>query len=218
MQIEKLDHVALWVSERDRIADAVGRSLGMHVIERTDAFALVGWDARRGKLTLFAGDGPREPGALRHIGLRLPGGGNGASRELTVPDGLVLRLAESPAGAGPDLDHVALVSRQPERTAEHYLALGFQPADPAPGGEPRVQVAGSFVEFHEGDPGEPDRPLLNHLAVLVPSADRQLAEAEEKGLEIADVVDAPNTKAVFVWGPERVKIEYVEHKASFSLV
>ncbi len=38
------------------------------------------------------------------------------------------------------------------------------------------------------------------------------------GVEVADVLDAANTKAVFVWGPERVKIEYVEHKPSFSLV
>ncbi len=37
------------------------------------------------------------------------------------------------------------------------------------------------------------------------------------GAEIADVVDAKNTLAVFVWTPSRVKLEYVEHKASFSL-
>ena len=36
----------------------------MHVIERTDAFTLVGADARRGKLTLFDAEGPRDPGAL----------------------------------------------------------------------------------------------------------------------------------------------------------
>jgi hypothetical protein len=35
---------------------------------------------------------------------------------------------------------------------------------------------------------------------------------------LADVVDAPNTLAVFVWTPGRVKLEYVEHKPSFSLV
>ena len=37
------------------------------------------------------------------------------------------------------------------------------------------------------------------------------------GIEIADIVDAANTYAVFVWGPERVKVEYVEHKPTFSL-
>jgi hypothetical protein len=29
--------------------------------------------------------------------------------------------------------------------------------------------------------------------------------------------DAPNTDALFVYGPERIKLEYVEHKASFAL-
>ena len=36
--------------------------------------------------------------------------------------------------------------------------------------------------------------------------------------KIADIIDAANTYALFVWGPERIKLEYVEHKASFSLV
>jgi hypothetical protein len=74
------------------------------------------------------------------------------------------------------------------------------------------------VEFHAGEPGAPERPLLNHLAVLVDSAEEHRAEAERLGVEVADFVDAPNTLAVFVWGPERVKIEYVEHKPTFSLV
>ena len=43
----------------------------MHVIDRTDAFTLVGSDARRGKLTLFVADGPRERGALQHVALRV---------------------------------------------------------------------------------------------------------------------------------------------------
>jgi len=59
--------------------------------------------------------------------------------------------------------------------------------------------------------------LLNHLGVLVESADKWRVHAEELSVEVADVVDAPNTYAVFVWGPERVKLEYVEHKPSFSL-
>ena len=71
MTPETLDHVALWVADRDRIADFVTARLGMHVVERTDAFTLVGSDARRGKLTLFAAEGPREQGALKHIALRV---------------------------------------------------------------------------------------------------------------------------------------------------
>ena len=47
--------------------------------------------------------------------------------------------------------------------------------------------------------------------------EEQQAEAEDLGVEIADFVDAPNTLALFVWGPDRVKLEYIEHKPSFSL-
>ena len=111
-----------------------------------------------------------------------------------------------------DLDHVALFSSDPEGTAEEYLRYGFEPAGPA-----RVEVGGAYVEFLSGTPGEPDRPLLNHLAVLVDSTDEVVADAKELGIEVESVVDAANTFAAFLWGPERVRIEYVEHKPTFSL-
>ena len=66
-----LDHVALWVADRDSIASLATARLGMHVIDRTDRFTLIGADARRGQLTLFDADGPREQGALKRIGLRV---------------------------------------------------------------------------------------------------------------------------------------------------
>ena len=192
----------------------------MHVIDRTEAFTLVGSDARRGKLTLFAAEGPRERGALRRIALRVSDlrGANGDVVLEHDDDGLRLVLVESPTDVEYDLDHVALYAADPEATADAYLELGFQPAEPAPGGEPRVQVAGKHVEFHQGDAGEPERPLLHHLAVLVDSAGAHRAEAEELGVEVVDFVDAPNTLAVFVRAPDGVKIEYVEHKPTFSLV
>jgi hypothetical protein len=210
-----LDHVALWVADRDRIADFATAHLGMHVIERTDRFTLVGSDARRGKLTLFAEDGPRERGALAHIALRvsnleaaraaLPAG---TAELFDVGEGLFLTLVEGETQVEYDLDHVALFSPDPEAAAREWLRYGFSPAGPM-----RVEVGGAFLELHEGDPGDPERPLLNHLGVLVKAA----APAQELGVEVADVVDAPNTFAVFVWGPDRVKLEYVEHKPSFSL-
>jgi hypothetical protein len=124
---------------------------------------------------------------------------------------------EEPTEVEYDLDHVALWSHSPEKTAEAYLELGFSSASPGRSGAPRVEVGGAFVEFHQGEPGDPERPLLNHLAVLVESAEEHIAEARELGIEIDNIVDAANTYAVFVWGPERVKIEYVEHKPTFSL-
>ena len=71
MQANALDHVALWVADRDTLADFACRYLGMHVIDRTDDFTLVGADARRGKLTLFAAEGPRERGPLEHVAFRV---------------------------------------------------------------------------------------------------------------------------------------------------
>ena len=221
-----LDHVALWVADRDRIADFVTTRLGMHAIDRTDAFTLVGADARRFKLTLFAADPPRERGALAHVALRVNDldaalaelDGVVVERDASaayfdVSEGLRLGLVEAETDLDYDLDHVALFSAEPEATAAAYERLGFDAAGPA-----RVEVNGAFVRFVPGQPGDPERPLLNHLAVLVDSAEQHRSEAERLGIEVADFVDAPNTLAVFVWGPEHVKVEYVEHKPTFSLV
>jgi Glyoxalase/Bleomycin resistance protein/Dioxygenase superfamily len=212
-----LDHVALWVADRDAIAELLTTRLGMHVIERTDRFTLVGSDARHGKLTLFAADGPRERGALKHVALRVSSLDGSPPDRLDAGEGLELRLVEAPTSVQYDLDHVALFSEDPDATARKYVRYGFAPSEPGASGQPRVAVGGAYIEFHPGAPGDPERPLLNHLAVLVDSAQEHRLDAEEVGVEIADFVDAPNTLAVFVWGPDRVKIEYVEHKPSFSL-
>ena len=232
MNPTKLDHVAYWVADRDPIADFVTAHLGMHVIDRTERFTLLGSNARRGKITLFDADGPRERGALGHVAFRVsdvaaalaqlpesleldrPRDGE-AYFELT--ESVRLGLVEAATDVEYDLDHVALLSANPEETAAAYGSLGFASAPPGPSGAPRVEVGGAWVEFHPGQPGAPEKPLLNHLAVLVDSADEHIAAANDLGVEIDDVVDAPNTLAVFLWGPERVRVEYVEHKPTFSL-
>ncbi len=219
MNPTKLDHVAYWVANRDEVADFVTSRLGMHVIDRTDTFTLVGSNARRGKLTLFDAEGPRGRGALKHVALRVSSLDAVGLGETSFEVGDVrLAVVEAPTDVEFDLDHVALWSATPEQTAEAYVPLGFSRAKPGPSGAPRVEVGGAYVEFHEGEPGDPERPLLNHLAVLVDSADESIASANDLGIEIDNVVDAANTYAVFVWGPERVRIEYVEHKPTFSLV
>src|SRR5438046_2631485 len=68
---KSFDHVALWVGERDALADLLCGPIGLHVIERTEDFTLVGADAREGKVTLFDAEGPREPGVLVRIVLRV---------------------------------------------------------------------------------------------------------------------------------------------------
>src|ERR1051325_10433398 len=191
---ETLEHLAPWVADRDRIAEFVTDRVGMHIVDRTDAFTLVGSDARGGKLTLFAEEGPREQGALKHVALRVSSL-ESAERSLRdgfeierpragelyfdISEGLRLGLVEAPTDVDYDLDHVALWSATPEETAEEYLGLGFSAAEPGPSGAPRVEVGGAFVEFHQGEPGDPEKPLLNHLAVLVDSAEDHISEARE---------------------------------------
>ena len=227
MKIKTLDHVALWVADRDRLSDFLTRHVGMHVIDRTEAFTLVGSDARRGKLTLFAADGEREPGPLAHVALRvrdldaalssLPSGTEIELREdgatlFDTFEGLRIALVEG-RGVDYDIHHVTLRVPDPDESFKELLGYGFR------GEDGKLVVGDSYIELVEGGDGdEPERPLLNHIALLVESAEDHIQEARRRGLEIADIKDAENTYAVFIWGPDRVKLEYVEHKESFSLV
>jgi catechol 2,3-dioxygenase-like lactoylglutathione lyase family enzyme len=197
------------------MAEAAGR-IGLRVIEQTERFTLLGADARRGKLTLFDAPGsdgaaPRERGALERIGLRVSTL-DGRDPVVDLGEGLELVLVEAETDSELDLDHIALVSHDPAAAAVEWHALGFLPGD-----DGRLEVGGAWLELRQGDPGASERPLLNHIGVLVDSVEEHQAEAEELGVEIEDVVDAPNTLALFVWGPDRVKLEYIEHKPSFSL-
>src|SRR5918997_1026192 len=116
-----LDHVALWVVDRDTLASFLCDHLGMHEIDRTDKFTLVGADARLGKLTLFTAEGPRDPGVLERVVLRVSDLEAALERlpdDLDVqhedgvatfqgPEGLALGLVEGiENGPEYDLDHV----------------------------------------------------------------------------------------------------------------
>ena len=222
MKINSFDHVALWVSDRDRLARFLCDHVGMHVIEQTDTFTLVGADARRGKITLFAADGERDPGPLARVALRvrdldtavdsLPEGAEHADgmAVFTAPEGLEFALCEAD-GADYDLDHVILRVPDPEASRRELATLGLVEEE---GG---LRAGQAQLRLERGDPGEPDRPLLNHLAFLVDSAQDHIDEARERDLEIDDIKDAENTYAVFIVGPDRVRLEYVEHKPEFAL-
>jgi catechol 2,3-dioxygenase-like lactoylglutathione lyase family enzyme len=212
MQPKTLDHVAFWVADRHAIAATLTSRLGVHEIDRQDNFTLLGADARRFKLTLFDAEGPRDPGPFVHVALRvnrLPGG---APDTFTAGEGLRIVLVQAPTAVDYDLDHVALKSIDPRATALEYERYGFRPA-----GADRVEVGGAFIEFRSGLVRTTERPLLNHLAVLVDSVNDALADADELGIEVESTVDAANTYAAFLTGPAGVRIEYVEHKPSFSL-
>src|SRR5829696_8156464 len=172
-----LDHVALWVDDREPLAAFLCDHLGMHVIEDTDTFTLVGIDAKLGKLTLFDADGPRQRGALERIVLRVssldsvlsalpfettPQGDGVAAFE--TPAGAPLGLVEA-AGEEFDLDHVVLGLADPDTAARELAAMGFERRD-----DGCVAVGDRRVKVVHGSAADGDRPLLNHLALLVDDA------------------------------------------------
>jgi catechol 2,3-dioxygenase-like lactoylglutathione lyase family enzyme len=221
-----LDHVALWVDERQPMAAFLCDHLGMHVIEETDTFTLVGVDAKLGKLTLFDAEGPRERGSIEQIALRvadvrMAAAGLPETAAVQPPEDGVVRF-EAPGGVPMalverdgtefDLDHVVLRLPDHDSALSALESMGFERRD---GG---LAVADRELRLVEADSADGERPLLNHIALLVDSADEVQREAEERGVEVDDIKDAPNTLAVFLRGPSGVRIEYVEHKPGFALV
>ncbi len=230
LKIQKLDHVALYMSDRGAAADFLTSHLGFHVVDHTDRYTLVGAGGKIGKLTLF--DAPEgttpSPGAIERIIVRVVDpelAANRLPREtdieswdggyfFTGPEGLPLALVP---GEGDftdyDLEGLVLRSGDPEGSARGFVEMGFAPGEDATtvkAGEYRLRLTPSTSAA--GAQG-----MLYHLGCLVDSAEDYRREAEERGLEIQDFVEGPNTVAVFVRGPEGVSVEYVEHKPTFSL-
>lgn len=225
-QPKSFDHVALWVSERERIASFLCSYLGVHKIESTDSFTLIGAHAREGKITLFDAEGPREAGALERIVLRvsdldaalaqLPADvvvtrTHGGVAEFEVPGGLSLGLVQRNGDLDYDLDHAVLRARDTTAVAAGFEALGFERDGD------RLIVKDREIRLVQANVNPVERPLLNHIALLVESADDHIVAAQSAGIEIEDIKDAPNTYAGFVRGPEGIRLEFVEHKPNFSL-
>jgi hypothetical protein len=218
------DHVALWVTDRGPLTELLCGRFGLHVIESTSDFTLVGADAREGKLTLFEAEGPRNPGLLERVILRVNDLDDALSRlgdEFAVerdaasasfegPEGLGLGLVQRD-GLDYDLDGVVLRVADAEDSARELAELGFELR------EGKLGIADRTLVLAPGGDGDSRRPLLNHLAMLVDSAEDVRRIATERGIEVEKVVDAENTIAVFLRGPERILLEYVEHKPGFSL-
>jgi catechol 2,3-dioxygenase-like lactoylglutathione lyase family enzyme len=230
VKVKKLDHVALYMGDRDAAADFLTWHLGLHVVDHTDRYTLVGAGGRLGKLTLFDVPGGLEPipGGIDRINFRVADPESAAARlpervdveprdgayRFAGPEGLPLALVP---GKGDftdyDLEGFALRSGDPEGSARAFVEMGF-----ASGEDATTVNAGEYrLRLVPGTPGEVSQSMLFHLGCLVDSAEDHRRQAEERGFEIQDFVEGPNTVAVFVRGPEDVSVEYVEHKPTFSL-
>jgi catechol 2,3-dioxygenase-like lactoylglutathione lyase family enzyme len=228
MKVKRLDHIALYMGYRNAAVRYLTTHLGFHVVDHTERYTLVGAGGRLGKLTLF--DAPQgttpSPGEIKRISLRvadpeaaaarLPVGAEPRDRgySFTGPEGLPLALVRGEGEfADYDLDGFVLRSGSPEKSARTFVEMGFAPGDDATtvkAGEYSLRLTGSAPDANGGG-------MLFHVGCLVDSAEDHRKEAEERGLEVEDFVDGPNTLAVFVRGPESISVEYVEHKSTFSL-
>lgn len=230
MKIRTLDHVALYMKNRSAATEFLTSYLGFHVVDHTDRYTLVGAGGRIGKLTLFDAQANTEPsaGVIDQINIRVANPESVAARlpreagaepkdggyGFAGPEGLPLAVIPG-EGDFTDYDLAGLVLRSvdPEGSARDFLQMGFAPGEDATtvkAGEYRLRLV----------PATPDRMtqgMLYHLGCLVDSAQDHRREAEERGLEIQDFVEGPNTLAVFVRGPEGVSVEYIEHKPTFAL-
>jgi catechol 2,3-dioxygenase-like lactoylglutathione lyase family enzyme len=227
VKVQKLDHIALYMSDRGAAADFLISHLDFHVIDHTDRYTLVGAGGRVGKLTLFDAPGGIEPspGVIERINIRVADAQSAASLlpEVESVDGEYLfRGPEELAFAlvrregdftDYDLEGLVLRAGDPESSARGFVEMGFAPGEDATtvkAGEYRLRLVPS-----ESSGGAQGR--LYHIGCLVDSAVNHRREAEEKGFEIQDFVEGSNTVSVFVGGPEGVSVEYVEHKRTFSL-
>jgi catechol 2,3-dioxygenase-like lactoylglutathione lyase family enzyme len=231
LEIRKLDHIALYMRRRDTAATFLTSHLGFHIVDHTDRYTLVGAGGRLGKLTLFdaPGGASTAPGTIERINVRVADPQSAAGRlppEAAVeqrggeyvffgPEGLRFALVSGEGNfTDYDLEGLVLRSESPEESARHFVAMGFAPGEDARtvrAGEYRLRLVPSGLSVKT-------KGMLYHLGCLVDSAQDHRKEAEERGLEIQNFVEGPNTLAIFVRGPENVIVEYVEHKPTFSLI
>jgi catechol 2,3-dioxygenase-like lactoylglutathione lyase family enzyme len=228
MQIKMLDHIALYMDDREEAARFLTTHLGFHVVDHTERYTLVGAGGRLGKLTLF--DAPQgttpSPGEISRITIRVSDPEAAASKlppeakaepldggyAFTGPEGLPLALVPDRGEfADYDLEGFTLLSGSPEESAHTFVEMGFTPTDEAT----TVKAGDYLVRLTDSAPEAGG--MLFHVGCLVDSAEGHRREAEEKGLEVTNFVEGPNTLAAFVRGPEGVSVEYVEHKPTFSL-
>jgi catechol 2,3-dioxygenase-like lactoylglutathione lyase family enzyme len=227
MKVNMLDHIALYMNDRDAATRFLTTYLGFHVVDHTERYTLVGAGGRLGKLTLF--DAPQgtspSPGEIGRITIRVADP-EAAAQELpleanaepsdggysfTGPEGLPLALVPGEGEfADYDLEGFTLRSSSPEESARKLVEMGFAPGDDA-----TVRAGDYLVRLT--DSAREAGGMLFHIGCLVDSAEDHRREAEERGLEVTDFVEGPNTLAAFVRGPEGVSVEYVEHKPTFSL-
>src|SRR5215212_10646025 len=148
MNVQRLDHMALYMGDRHAAAEFLTTHLGFHIVDHTDRYTLVGAGGKLGKLTLF--DAPRgttpSPGEIARITIRVADPETAAGRlpreagaepsdggySFTGPEGLPFALVPGKGEfADYDLEGFVLRSGDPEESARIFVEMGFAPGDDA---------------------------------------------------------------------------------------
>lgn len=215
MDVAKLDHVALRVHDPERAAAQLLGRLPFRVLQRTDELLLLGRSPELGKVTLLPDPEAGRAELLHHVAIRVPAAT--AITEVTLDEELDIRLVPGDVDGDVELDHVALAVDDAVASAEAWRSYELATHDVEPGLQ-RVRIADAHIELVSGDNArDRRRGVLDHVGLLVTSIRDAQDLAARQGLTVDRVVDADNSRALFVRGPDGVEIEYIEHKASFAL-
>src|SRR5215216_2892118 len=193
VKIQKLDHIALYMRDRDVSAEFLTSYLGFHIVDRTERYTLVGAGGRIGKLTLFDAPPGTEPspGVIARINVRVVDPESAAARLprevgieprddtylFTGPEGLPLALVPGEGNfTDYDLEGLTLRSGDPEGSARAFVRMGFAPGEEATTGG----AGGYWVGFGSLGGGKGKQGKLLHPGWFVDSAQDHRKEAEEQ--------------------------------------
>jgi catechol 2,3-dioxygenase-like lactoylglutathione lyase family enzyme len=215
VRAERLDQVALWSSDRHAdIRRILALVPGLSVLEESTEHTVLGTDPELGKLALYDAPGPREEEQLMHVAFRVPRVEETKDSEIEHAMH-ILRLPMPETDGVPELDHVALRVGDPDTSGLRWKQLGFEEVDPRVEFSVRLQLEGTALELYPGTPMPTERPLLNHVGVLVESIEPYL-EAVDLELEILERADAPRSRSLFVQAPDGVRLELIQLKHAAS--
>jgi catechol 2,3-dioxygenase-like lactoylglutathione lyase family enzyme len=214
VEVQRLDHVALRVRDPERAAARLLRRLPFRILQQTDELLLLGRGPDLAKLTLLEGSTSKNNGILGHVAIRIPAATSVTHVELE--DALDIRLVPAAPEGDIEVGAVALAVEDPQASARAWRDFGFTSDVGQEEGE-RLRVGDIDLLLTPAAGTASDLGRLDHLGLLVASLDETLEEATEQRLEIDRVVDADNSRAAFVEGPDGVTLEYIEHKPSFAL-
>jgi catechol 2,3-dioxygenase-like lactoylglutathione lyase family enzyme len=120
-------------------------------------------------------------------------------------------------------DHIHLLSREPEATADYYVRMFDATATPGvtKDGRPRIDLKlgelDIFIFKIQPDEAVPAGPSgrylgLDHFGLIVDDFDAVVAELERRGVEfaVAPKTMGPGHKVAFLKAPENVRIEVLQ--------